>query len=99
MYMQSQGSLREPQTVLSLRGGRYCIIRCGFKDAKWVCEWTRRRIRRKSLCFFGGGFLDPNVPILDRRPNLDMNLSEWNNFFLEICFDVWFCKEHMEMRR
>ncbi len=44
-------------------------------------------------------FLDPNIPILDRRPNLDMNLSEWNNFFLEISFDVWFCKERMEMER
>lgn len=43
-------------------------------------------------------FLDPNVPILDHRLNLDMNLSEWN-FFLEICFDRWFCKEHTEMER
>lgn len=69
---------------------RSCIIRCGFKDAKW----TRRRICRKSLCF-----LDPNVPILDRRLNLDMNLSEWDSLLLEMCFDVWFCKEHMEVER
>lgn len=44
-------------------------------------------------------FSDPNVPILDRRLNLDMNLSEWDSLFLEMCFDVWFYKEHMEMER
>lgn len=98
MYMQSQGSLREPQTVYRYKRGvvvHYRIIRCGFKDAKWVGEWTRRRIRRGSPSVFS----DPNVPILNRRLNLDMNLSEWDSLFLEMCFDVWFCKEHMEMER
>lgn len=37
--------------------------------------------QRKSLCFF---FSDPNVPIRDRRLNLDVNLSEWDSLFLEM---------------
>lgn len=85
MYMQSQGSLREPQTVLSYF----------YKEGVIALS----DVALKMLNWWASGLGEPNVTILNHRFNLDVNLSEWNFLFLGICFNVWLCKEHMEMER